>query len=86
MPAADDEIDAERLTIDRLDADGVRAVIEDRHVILVRGLRGSCDIVLVCKRVVEVVEHHEGGLFALFARHFLDLLRDSVACDDVILV
>ena len=77
------QIYAERLAINGFYANGVRAIVQDGNVVLVRCLCRSGDVVLVGERVVEVIEHHEDGLFALFARHFFDLLRDSVARDDI---
>ena len=83
MPAAHNKVYAECLAVNGFYANGIRAIVQDGNVVLVRCLRSSGDVMLVSKRVVEVIEHHEGGRVALFARHFFDFLRDGVARNDI---
>ena len=83
MPASHNKVYAERLAVNGFYANGVRAIVQDGNVVLVCCLCRSGNVMLVSKRVIEVIEHHEDGRFALFARHFFDFLRDSITRNNI---
>src|SRR5665647_1121697 len=83
VSASYDEVYVERFSINRFYANRIRAVIQNRSIILMSCLRCPSNIVLVCECIVEVIEHDECWWVTVFTRDLFDFLRNSIARDDI---